>query len=215
MDYNLDGQQISVLKSVDLEFQKGEIVAVVGPSGAGKSTLLHILGLLEAPTDGTVCYHDQSCSKHDEHKLAELRLNNFGFVFQFHHLLSEFTALENVMMPGLIKGLSREDCSKRANDILTTVGLSERTEHKPGELSGGEQQRVALARALSNSPEVILADEPTGNLDQVSADQMTDLLWDTSRELEATLIIVTHNDKLAGRADRTIRLIDGQIKNSE
>lgn len=212
MDYNLDGQRISVLKDVDLEFNKGETIAVVGPSGAGKSTLLHILGLLEAPTSGTIYFQDKSCSSHSEQKKADLRLNNFGFVFQFHHLLSEFTAIENVMMPGLIKGQSREDCSEMAGAILSQVGLSERTEHKPGELSGGEQQRVALARALINKPEVILADEPTGNLDLKSAEQMTDLLWDTCQELEATLIVVTHNDTLADRADRTINLIDGKIK---
>ncbi len=211
MEYSLDGQRISVLKGLDLVFRRGETVAVVGPSGAGKSTLLHILGLLETPSEGVVFFRDQPCHLKSEQQLAKLRLNNFGFVFQFHHLLSEFTAVENVMMPGLIKGLSRSECTKMAKAILSQVGLTERTEHKPGELSGGEQQRVALARALINKPEVILADEPTGNLDQDSAEQMTDLLWETCGLLDATLIVVTHNDKLAGRSDRTINLIDGRI----
>jgi len=211
MTYSLNGQQIFVLKDIDITFKKGETVAVVGPSGAGKSTLLHILGLLEAPSGGTVYYHEESCKSFGDKRLARLRLGNFGFVFQFHHLLSEFTALENVMMPGLIKGLSRGKCIQNARSILSQVGLTDRAEHKPGELSGGEQQRVALARALVNSPEIILADEPTGNLDRESAALMADLLWDACRSVEATLIIVTHNNSLAASADRTIRLIDGRI----
>jgi lipoprotein-releasing system ATP-binding protein len=205
------GQTLEVLKGVSMEITPGQIVAVVGASGAGKSTLLHILGTLDRPSSGKVWYNDSDVFTLSDDKLARFRNRNVGFVFQFHHLLPEFTALENVAMPAMIGGVSYNDAVAKARNVLTVVGLEERAGHKPPQLSGGEQQRVAVARALIYSPMVVLADEPTGNLDSPNASSVHDLLWTLSREKGQTFVIVTHNEKLAKHADRIIRIIDGKI----
>ncbi len=202
---------VSVLKGVDLEVRRGELVVLVGPSGAGKSTLLHILGGLDRPSQGSVWVGEEQIFAMDEERLADFRNRSLGFVFQFHHLLPEFTALENVMMPALIQGTSPKDCRAKAERLLADVGLSERLEHKPSELSGGEQQRVAVARALMNDPQFVLADEPSGNLDEENGLQLHRLLSRLSEELEVTFVIATHNPDLAKRAHRVLRIHDGKI----
>jgi lipoprotein-releasing system ATP-binding protein len=204
--------ELHVLKGIDLQIEEGAIVAVVGPSGVGKSTLLHIIGTLDRPTQGYVEIYGQDTSRFDEGQLAQFRNQTIGFVYQFHHLLPEFTAEENVMMPGMIAGRSTADLRQRALMLLDRVGLSERIHHRPAELSGGEQQRVAVARALINSPKLILADEPSGNLDLVSGEQLHRLLWDLCRQDGHSLIIVTHNLQLAEQADRVVELFDGAVK---
>ena len=205
------GQTLEVLRGVSLEITPGQIVAVVGASGAGKSTLLHILGTLDRPSSGKVWYNDSDVFALSDDKLARFRNRNVGFVFQFHHLLPEFTAVENVAMPAMIGGVSYTDALAKAKNVLTVVGLEERAGHKPPQLSGGEQQRVAVARALIYSPMVVLADEPTGNLDSANATSVHDLLWTLSREKGQTFVIVTHNEKLAKHADRIMRIVDGKI----
>jgi len=205
--------RLHVLKGIDLTVSEGEIIAVVGPSGVGKSTLLHIIGILDRPTEGNVNIDGRSVFDLDDTKLAQLRSETAGFVFQAHHLLPEFTALENVMMPALIAGHSRSDVDNRAWKLLKEVGLDQRAQHRPKELSGGEQQRIAVARALINSPRLLLADEPSGNLDLHAAESLHTLMWTLSRDHRQTLIIVTHNQDLALRADRIIELYDGKIKN--
>ena len=207
--YQLDGNKIQVLKGVELSVRRCEKVAIIGPSGTGKSTLLHQLGLLELPTSGEVLFKGIETTTLTERKRASLRLSEIGFVFQFHHLLPEFDAVENVMLPGLISGNSRYECIEKAQTLLTKVELQDRFNHKPGELSGGEQQRVALARALMNDPTLILADEPTGNLDKNASSMLRDLLWDICRDGDSSLIIVTHNEILAGGADRILYMNDG------
>ena len=205
---------LPVLKGIDMQAHEGEIIAVVGPSGVGKSTLLHIIGILDRPTQGHVEVDGQDVFLHDDTKLAQLRNKTAGFVYQAHHLLPEFSALENVMMPGLIGGKQKSELRDPAMHLLKEVGLENRAEHRPKEMSGGEQQRVAVARALINRPRLLLADEPSGNLDMKTAEALHAILWNLSREHKQTLIIVTHNHDLAKRADRIIELFDGRIKRS-
>lgn len=202
---------VDVLKGIDLSVLKGEMIAVVGASGVGKSTLLHLMGVLDRPTKGDVFYKGEKIFGQTDKKLAVFRNKNIGFVFQFHHLLPEFTALENVMMPLLIGGGDRVSAGKMAEELLFEVGLQERLHHKPGELSGGEQQRVAIARALIQSPDMLLADEPTGNLDTHTGDEVFNLLLRLNQEKGITMIIVTHNERLAGKMKRRIRMVDGRI----
>jgi len=203
-------EKLHVLQGVDLEVRKGEIVAIVGPSGTGKSTLLHILGALDRPTEGKVFLDSVELFSYTDKELAFLRNKTIGFVFQFHHLLPEFTALENVMMPGLIGGDNYQLVREKAEYFLKEVGLKERIAHIPSELSAGECQRVAVARALLNNPKIVLADEPSGNLDRATAESLHDLLWDLSRAKALSLLIVTHNQELAQRADRIVKLRDGK-----
>jgi len=204
--------ELKVLKNINLQVQEGEIVSMVGPSGVGKSTLLHILGALDKPSSGMVRMDGINIGELTEEKMARLRNERVGFVFQFHHLLPEFNALENVLMPALISRQPLERSQKRAEQLLSAVGLSERLRHRPNELSGGEQQRVAVARALMNQPRLILADEPSGNLDRASSEELHDLIFSLSREFKQTFIIVTHNEHLAGRSDRIIKMFDGTIQ---
>jgi len=201
---------VEVLKGVDLNFSRGERAAIVGASGVGKTTLLHVLGTLDRPTGGKVFYEGKDIYALNEKELALFRNREIGFVFQFHHLLPEFSALENTMMPCLIQGIPKKESASRAEAILTLVGLKERLSHKPGELSGGEQQRVAVARALVLEPKVLLADEPTGNLDTKTGESVFDLLQQLNQIKGVTLIVVTHNLKLAEKLSRQIQLIDGK-----
>lgn len=206
-----DGQPLEVLRSLDLEVRRGEVVAVVGASGAGKSTLLHLLGALERPTSGDVWLEGSRYADMDAAGLAGLRNRKVGFVFQFHHLLREFSALENVMMPLLIGGAESRRARSRAEEILSLVGLAGRMAHRPSELSGGEQQRCAVARALVHDPRLVLADEPSGNLDHANSERLHELFFRLAREYETTVVIVTHNRQLAGRADRILWLEDGRL----
>jgi len=202
---------LNVLDNIDLDIQKGEMLAIVGASGVGKSTLLHILGALDRPTSGRVLFGDLDVFGLDSNRLARFRNERVGFVFQFHHLLPEFTALENVMLPALIRRIGREEAAGAASKILGEVGLGARVHHRPGELSGGEQQRVAVARALMLKPDVVLADEPTGNLDMHTGEAIHDLLLSINKQQGITFVIVTHNDKLAVRADRVLRMVEGKL----
>ncbi len=206
-----NGQRIEVLKGVDLSIPVGQSVAILGVSGAGKSTLMHILGTLDHPTGGQVLFDGGDVFTMGEAERAAFRNRKVGFVFQFHNLLPEFTGLENTMMPALIAGLSRREARERAETILMDVGLGDRMAHKPGELSGGEQQRVAVARAVIMEPEVILADEPTGNLDTETGRKVEDLLMNLNRERSMTLVVVTHNRSLAKRMSRCVGLKDGKV----
>ena len=214
-NYYLDNATVEVLKGIDLEIYEGEIVAVTGLSGVGKSTLLHILGVLDRPTKGRLFIDDKDIFQYDDRKLANYRNKTVGFIFQFHHLLSEFSALENVMLPGLIARENQNDVLLRAEKLLEDVGLSNRRHHRPNELSGGEQQRVAVARALINSPQLILADEPSGNLDRQSANALHELFWDLNKRMNQTMVIVTHNVELANDANRVIELFDGRVKSNK
>jgi lipoprotein-releasing system ATP-binding protein len=203
--------KLFVLRGITLQVERGQIVAIVGASGAGKSTLLHIIGTLDRPSTGKVHYEDMDVFALDDDKLARFRNRQIGFVFQFHHLLPEFSALENVAMPALISGKKMFEVKKQALEYLHLVGLEERAFQKPTKLSGGEQQRVAVARALMNSPEVILADEPSGNLDTANAQVLHELIHDLSRKRGQTIVVVTHNEALAKQADRVVRIVDGVI----
>jgi lipoprotein-releasing system ATP-binding protein len=203
-------KQVDVLKGIDLTFNQGERAAIVGVSGVGKTTLLYILGTLDRPTTGKVLYRGKDIFTLNERELALFRNREIGFVFQFHHLLPEFNALENTMMPCLIQGISKKEAAFRAETILSLVGLKERLSHKPGELSGGEQQRVAVARALVLEPKVLLADEPTGNLDTKTGESVFHLLQELNQIKGVTLIVVTHNLKLASQLPRQINLADGK-----
>jgi len=209
--FQKDGSRIEILKNLDFEIAAGESVAILGASGAGKSTLLHILGTLDHPSSGSLFLNGEDVFKFNEQKLAELRNRKIGFVFQFHHLLPEFSSLENVMMPALISGVSKKEARSRAEFVLNEVSLGDRITHKPGELSGGEQQRVAVARAVIMEPDLILADEPTGNLDTETGERVQEVLINLNRKLGITLIVVTHNQLLAERLDRSIGLRDGKI----
>jgi lipoprotein-releasing system ATP-binding protein len=202
---------LDVLKGVDLHVQKGEVVSIVGASGAGKTTLLQILGTLEKADGGTLAINGEEVTKLGSRALSAFRNKHIGFVFQFHHLLPEFTALENAMMPGLIAGRSMKECEPRARQLLERLNIAARAEHKPNQLSGGEQQRVAVARALFNSPSVVLADEPSGNLDSAHAKELHELFFDLRKELGQTFVIVTHNEELADMADRKLVMRDGVI----
>lgn len=200
---------LDVLRGVDLSIQRGEIVSIVGTSGAGKTTLLHILGTLDRPDSGSLLIDGQSVFELNEKKLARFRNRRIGFVFQFHHLLPEFTAFENVCIPAYIGGTNRTDAAREAGRLLERLGLADRFDHKPNELSGGEQQRVAVARALVNQPAVVLADEPSGNLDSKTSADLHELFLRLRDELEQTFVIVTHNDTLAQLADRRLVMSDG------
>ncbi len=208
-----DGKRIEVLKDMDLDVQRGESLSIVGASGAGKSTLIHILGTLDHPTSGEVIIGGSNVFRWGSEKLAGFRNRMIGFVFQFHHLLPEFSSLENTMMPALIGGMAGRKAKEKAETVLREVGLGDRLAHKPGELSGGEQQRVAVARALVMEPEIILADEPTGNLDTETGGKIEDMLISLNRERGITLVVVTHNASLAQRMSRSIGLQDGKIRN--
>lgn len=203
--------KLQVLKGVSLEIDVKNITIIVGASGAGKSTLLHLLGGLDRPDSGEVLYNSENIFEYSEDKLAKFRNKNVGFVFQFHHLLPEFTALENVILPQLIGGMKFQDAKTKSEKLLATVGLSERYDHKPAELSGGEQQRIAFARALSNDPKIIFADEPTGNLDSVNSEEIHKLIRDLKYNLGVTFVIVTHNPKLVELADQLLEIKDGKI----
>lgn len=209
--FSMGSYELPVLNGINLEIQRGELVAIVGASGAGKSTLLHIIGTLDKPTRGTVTLDGQDLFKMSETQQAEFRNRRIGFVFQFHHLLAEFTALENACMPALVQRRDPSSVQSEATALLTEVGLGQRLHHKPGELSGGEQQRVAIARALMQKPDLVLADEPTGNLDTHSGDGLFGLMRTLNKTRGITFVIVTHNDKLSAQSDRIIRMQDGQI----
>lgn len=202
---------LQVLKGIDLEIAKGEIVSIVGPSGAGKTTLLQIMGTLDSPDTGTINVDGTNVSKMKEKELSAFRNKHIGFVFQFHQLLPEFTALENVMIPAFIAGVSTKEASIHAMEILDFMGLTERASHKPNELSGGEKQRVAVARALINQPAVILADEPSGSLDTHNKEELYQLFFDLRNRFGQTFVIVTHDESLAQITDRTIHMVDGKI----
>jgi len=206
-----DGGRIVVLDSVDLQIARGEMVAIIGASGAGKSTLLHLLGALDRPTSGRILIDGRALDGMDDDAVSALRNRTVGFVFQFHHLLREFTALENVMMPLRIAGTDEAEAKRRAMALLDRVGLSGRVHHRPGALSGGEQQRTAVARALAADPAVLLADEPSGNLDHHNSERLHELFTELAHELELGMVVVTHNRSLAARADRVLQLEDGRL----
>ncbi len=209
--YLMGERRLEVLRGIDLEIGEGEMLALTGPSGAGKSTFLHVLGTLDAPTAGRVFFEGEDVFEKDEADLARFRNETVGFVFQSHHLLPEFTALENAMMPALVRRVPRGEARRRAQGMLSLVGLADRVEHKPGELSGGEQQRVAVARALCLEPRLLLADEPTGNLDPQTGEGIHALLVDVNARLGITAVIVTHNEKLAASLPRRVRLVQGLL----
>jgi lipoprotein-releasing system ATP-binding protein len=206
------GNELQVLRGAAVSIAPGETVALVGPSGAGKSTLLHIAGLLERPDGGEVIVNGEACSGLSDDRRTALRRTAIGFIYQFHHLLPEFTALENVVVPQMIAGVSKAAARKRGSELLGMVGLSEREGHRPAKLSGGEQQRVAIARALANSPKVLIADEPTGNLDQETAERVFELLMRLTRETGVSSLVATHNPDLAARMDRTLTLKNGLLE---
>ena len=208
--YSIPGRNLDILKDITFDVKRGEMTALMGPSGVGKSTLLHILGTLDRPTSGSVLYNDQDVFKLKNEALAQFRSRSIGFIFQFHHLLPEFNTVENVVMPALIAGIKFKEAAGKAEQLLSDVGLSERLYHKPGELSGGEQQRVAIARALMLDPDVVLADEPTGNLDTRTGEEILDLLMSFNKK-SITFIVVTHNEILASQCGRIIRMKDGRI----
>jgi len=205
------GRALDVLKGIDLIIEQGQILAIVGPSGAGKSTLLHCIGTLDLPTSGRIQFGGEELTTMRPSRLAAVRNRDVGFVFQFHHLLPEFTALENIMLPGLIAGRTRRDMERRASALLEEVGLSDRATHRPGELSGGEQQRVAVARALALEPRMVLADEPTGNLDSATSDSIHELFFEINRRHNTTIVVVTHNPVFADSMPRVVHLKDGRL----
>ncbi len=209
------GNVLEVLKGIDLEINKGELLSIVGASGAGKSTLLHCIGTLDLPSSGKIQLDGQELTTLSSPKLARVRNQSIGFVFQFHHLLPEFNALENVMMPGLIRGDAKKRMEQRAHELLGEVGLSHRVTHRPGEMSGGEQQRVAIARALTLEPKLLLADEPTGNLDTATSDAVHDLFFDINEKHGTTIVVVTHNPSFAQRMPRVVEMSDGKIINDQ
>ncbi len=210
--YRCGDRVVEVLKGITFQISQRETIALLGASGAGKSTLMHIMGALDRPTSGTVSYQGEELFQKSERELASFRNSSIGFVFQFHHLLPEFSALENVMMPALIGGVARGEAIGRAETLLDEVGLSHRLSHKPGELSGGEQQRVAVARALVMGPRLLLADEPTGNLDMKTSEGIHQLFSDLHDKKGLTVLVVTHNERLAAMMSRQIRLQDGKIQ---
>lgn len=210
--YDIGKNKVEVLSGIDLKLEVATTTALVGASGAGKSTLLHLLGALDRPSAGMVTFRGENIFAKNDRELASFRNRSIGFVFQFHHLLSEFTALENVMMPALIARVPRNEARTIAEELLTDVGLKHRLSHRPGELSGGEQQRVAIARALALSPELLLADEPTGNLDMKTSEGVHALLSELQQKKGLTLVVVTHNEHLAAAMGRTVRLVDGKLE---
>ena len=204
-------ETLEVLRGIDIDIHEGEIVALVGPSGSGKSTLLHIAGLLESPSSGEIEISGNAADNLGDDARTRLRRHNIGFVYQYHHLLPEFSALENVVIPQIIAGIARKEARKRAAELLQWLGLEARANHRPGELSGGEQQRVAIARALANAPRLLLADEPTGNLDPTTADEVLEVLLKLTRGAGLAALIATHNPALASRMDRTLTVKDGHV----
>ncbi|PKG58083.1 lipoprotein-releasing system ATP-binding protein LolD [Shewanella sp. Choline-02u-19] len=213
--YNDGSVETQVLHSVDLEVYKGEQLAIVGSSGSGKSTLLHIMGTLDRPTSGNVTMLDEDLYQLSNKRQAQVRNNNIGFIYQFHHLLPEFSALENVSMPALIQGKTRKEVEGKATALLERVGLGHRLAHTPAELSGGERQRVAIARALINDPKLVLADEPTGNLDANSGEAVYELITELAAQLGTAFVVVTHDQQLAARMDRQLHMKDGYLVNAE
>lgn len=209
--YDDGARQLNVLEGADLQVNAGEIVSIVGASGVGKSTLLHLLGALDKPNSGQITLLDKDLARLTDEQMAETRTAHIGFIFQFHHLLAEFSALENVMIPGMLLGAEPESLRKRAQERLDSLGLADRIHHRPVKMSGGEQQRVALARALMNDPDMVLADEPTGNLDGETAATVIDLLWNNVRQNNKSLVIVTHDESIARKADRCLRLRDRKL----
>jgi lipoprotein-releasing system ATP-binding protein len=205
------GVEVRALDGIDLDIQRGEFLSIIGPSGSGKSTLLHMIGILDTPTSGTITIDGRIVTEMSEQERSKARNEILGFVFQYHHLLPDFTALENVMMPLLIAGSNKKDARKVASGILKDVGLAERMDHLPSQLSGGQAQRVSVARALANNPGIVIGDEPTGNLDTKSSDMIYDLLRQLNHEKGQTFILVTHDEKMAKKTDRIIRLVDGKI----
>ncbi|MCD4704422.1 MAG: ABC transporter ATP-binding protein [Methanosarcinaceae archaeon] len=206
-----DGLGVRALDNLDLTVKRGEFLSIIGPSGSGKSTLLHMIGILDTPTSGTVLIDGRNVTSMSDAERSQARNEMLGFIFQHHHLLPDFTALENVMMPLLIAGKSRKDANKAAQELLAEVGLSDRMEHRPNQLSGGQNQRVAVARALVNDPMIVIGDEPTGNLDTRSSDRIYELLRKLNREHKQTFILVTHDEQMAEKTDRIVRLVDGKI----
>ena len=207
--------ELEVLKGVSLTVNKGEVISIVGPSGAGKTTLLQLIGTLDKPTSGKILFNGEDTGRMSSNKLATFRNRHIGFVFQFHQLLPEFTALENIIIPALIAGRKRKEAEAEAMELLGLMNLTERAGHKPSEMSGGENQRVAVARALINHPDVILADEPSGSLDSHNKEELHRLFFDLRDKLGQTFIIVTHDDRLASYTDRTIRMVDGMIESDD
>lgn len=210
-----EGRHVPILKGIELRIDEGEMLCIVGPSGAGKSTLLHMLGTLDLPSEGNIYFQGENITAYSSAKLAEFRNHRIGFVFQFHHLLPEFTALENVTMPGRIRGERERELQDRARQLLEEVGLRERLTHRPGELSGGEQQRVALARALIMQPKLVLADEPTGNLDTHTGTAMHELLFRLNETHRTTFLVVTHSQDLAQKMPRVVHMRDGRIESDQ
>ncbi len=210
--YFSSGGEVEVLRGVSIGVSRGEIAAIIGPSGVGKSTLLNLIGALDRPSSGEILINGEDLFSKNDEELAEFRNSTIGFVFQFHHLLPELSAFENVMLPALLAGKPKEFIHERTTSLLNDVGLTKRGSHKPSELSGGERQRVAIARAIVNDPKLILADEPTGNLDRENAEEMYELIWKLREENQQTFLIVTHNEELANKTDRIIRLVDGYVK---
>jgi lipoprotein-releasing system ATP-binding protein len=210
-----EGRTLDVLKGIDLNIYPQQILAIVGPSGAGKSTLLHCMGTLDLPSSGRIRLAGEELTTMSSSRLAAVRNRTIGFVFQFHHLLPEFSALENVMLPGLIQGKNRREMERRAKSLLEEVNLSHRVSHRPGELSGGEQQRVAVARALALDPKLLLADEPTGNLDSATSDAIHDLFFQINREHGTTIVVVTHNPAFAERMPRVVGMRDGRVEHDD
>ncbi len=210
--FSLGSKSVQALNGIDIDIRKGELICIMGASGAGKSTLLHILGTVERPTEGSIIYDSKEVFAMSDDELSDFRNHKIGFVFQFHHLLPDFTAIENVIMPALVSGMNRKDACEKGSAMLSELGLAERLDHKPAELSGGEQQRVAIARALIMDPEILLADEPTGNLDTATGNIVFDMLLEAGEKHKTTLIIVTHNDDFSKNMPRLIRLRDGRIE---
>lgn len=209
--YNTNGSKVEALRGIDLKVDQGQTLVIEGVSGSGKSTLLHLMGTLDHPTKGDIKYDGENVLDKSDTEIAQFRNNKIGFVFQFHYLLAEFDALENVMMPALINGLSRDEAKELALNILGDVGLKDRATHRPGELSGGEQQRVAIARAVVLKPQVVFADEPTGNLDQKTGSSIIDLFKNLNQEYKVSIIVVTHNSYVSSYFDKKINLLDGKI----
>jgi len=209
-----DGVEVRALDGLDMEVTRGEFLSIVGPSGSGKSTLLHMIGILDTPSSGTVVIDGQDVTQMSEMQRSQARNRLLGFIFQYHHLLPDFSALENVMMPILIAGKSRDEAKKEAISLLEQVNLSDRLNHYPNQLSGGQNQRVAVARALANNPKIVIGDEPTGNLDSHSSDMVYELLRKLNREMGQTFILVTHDENMANKTDRIVRIVDGKIVDS-
>lgn len=206
-----DGVEVRALDDLSLDIKRGEFLAIIGPSGSGKSTLLHMIGILDTPTSGTIFIDGQDVTSMSEDKRSKARNTMLGFIFQYHHLLPDFTALENVMMPLLIAGKTKKEARELAEELLREVGLEDRLDHRPTQLSGGQSQRVAVARALVNNPKIVIGDEPTGNLDSKSSQMIYDLLRKLNKERNQTFILVTHDEQMAKRTDRIVRLVDGRV----